>query len=184
MLSETAIIVVGGMAVGIIGSLFFNLRQAQARCVRCTMCFGICSCEQTPMTLEMMEQANDVDPAMQMMKHIAYGGRGDTRHVGQCNVASTSFIRENDSKNVHHIRSDEDQIRISMVDRDEVYMNFDDLQKIRRMSDAHSARTSPSMTPKDSTKDSTMVSTMVSTMPTAQPITSPRSKSLDDPIIS
>jgi hypothetical protein len=198
MLSETAIIIVGGMAVGIVGSLFFNLRQAQARCLRCAMCFGICSCEQTPMTMEMMEHANDVDPAMQLMKHIAYGGRAEKNTVAQGGpynngtynngtynkgaynngaynngtynngtyVGQPPFPRKccseaglpTDKCSLSQWRppgstdcDDLQQIRISMVDRDEIYMNFDGQQRMRRGSEviggSNSSRTSPCVTP-------------------------------------
>jgi hypothetical protein len=68
MLSESAIIIICAMSVGMVGSCLFNLRRS--RCVRCVFCYGMCVCEQQPLTVDIMKADNTVDPSIEVLKYL------------------------------------------------------------------------------------------------------------------
>ena len=68
MLSESAIIIICAMSVGMVGSCLFNLRRS--RCIRCIFCYGMCVCEQQPLTIDIMKADNTVDPSIEVLKYL------------------------------------------------------------------------------------------------------------------
>jgi len=68
MLSESAIIIICGMSVGLVGSCLFNIRRA--RCVKCAFCCGMCVCEQQPLTTELIQADTTLDPSLEVLKYM------------------------------------------------------------------------------------------------------------------
>lgn len=68
MLSESAIIIICGMSVGLVGSCLFNIRRA--RCVKCVFCCGMCVCEQQPLTTELIQADTTLDPSLEVLKYM------------------------------------------------------------------------------------------------------------------